>query len=63
MALHFAGKSMLHTGHQLLQWAKEPDAGSKSFSSSKLATTGNICLPYYNMFLNRAFNPEDGFII
>jgi hypothetical protein len=61
MALHFAGKSMLHTGH-ILRWAKEPDAGIKSFSSSILAKTGNICLPYYKMILDRSCNPEEGFI-
>jgi hypothetical protein len=53
---------MLHTGHQLLQWAKESNAGIKSFSSSILATTGNICLPYYKMILDRSCNLEEGFI-
>jgi hypothetical protein len=62
MALHFAGESMLHTGHQLLQWVKEPNSGSKSFSSSILAKTGNISLPYYKIILDRSCNPEEGFI-
>ncbi len=62
MTLHFAGESMLHTGHQLPQWVKEPNSGSKSFSGSILAKTGNICLPYNKIILDRSCNPEEGFI-
>ena len=41
VALSFAGKAMLNTGHKLLEWAAEKNAGMKSVASSALATTKN----------------------
>ncbi len=61
-ALTFAARSMQHTVNQLQRWAKEPDLGVKSFSSSILLTLRSICLPYQGMVLNRTSNSREGFV-
>jgi hypothetical protein len=55
-ALTFAARLMQHTVNQLQQWAKEPNLGAKSFSSSILLTSWSICLPYQGMVLDRTSN-------
>jgi len=63
-ALTFAARSMQHTVNQLQQWAKEPELGVKSFTSSILSTSRSICLPYQyqGMVLDRTNNSCEGFI-
>ena len=43
--LTIAARLMQHTVNQLQQWAKEPDLGVKSFTSSILFTSWSICQP------------------
>ena len=61
-SLAFAAKSMQRTVNQLQQWAKEPDLGVKSFTSSILLTSRSICLPYQGIVLDRMSNFREGFI-
>ena len=61
-ALSFAGQALLNTGCQLLQWARQPDAGMRSFASSILAQSSQICLPYYGLTIERATATQDGFV-
>ena len=51
-ALTFVARPMQHTVNQLQQWAKEPDLGVESFTSSILSTSRSICLPYQGMVLD-----------
>ena len=60
-ALSFAGQSMLNTGQKLIKWAREGDAGLRSFSSSVLASSSELLLPYYGLTLRRAKNLAHGF--
>jgi hypothetical protein len=61
-ALTFVAWPMQHTVNQLQQWAKEPDLGVKSFTSSILSTSRSICLPYQGMVLDRTSNSREGFV-
>ncbi len=61
-ALTFAARSMQHTVNQLQQWAKEPDLGVKSFTSSILSTSRIICLSYQGMVLDRMSDSCEGFV-
>ena len=53
---------MEHTANQLRQWAKEPDLGVKSFADSILSKSRSICIPYQGVLLDRASNPDEGFV-
>ena len=60
-ALSFAGYAMLHTGSKLLEWAREGDAGVKSFSQSILAQSRELLLPYCGVMVRRAKEAINGF--
>ena len=60
-ALSFAVKAMLNTGHKLLEWAAEKDAGMKRFASSALATTNKLLLPFYGLIIHRAQETSHSF--
>ncbi|KAL7542027.1 hypothetical protein ACHAWF_011062 [Thalassiosira exigua] len=59
--LNFAGLTLLNTGRKLMQWAKEGDAGLKSFSDSLLAKTNEMVLPLNGMIMRRAKDATNGF--
>jgi len=61
-ALSFAGRIMLNTGHQIINWARESDCGVSSFATSCLATFSQKFLPYRSMVVERTSNTHDGFI-
>ena len=62
-ALSFVGRSLLRTGQKLLKWAKEPDAGLSSFSSSALASSRHLCMPHFGMDIERTDSPSDGYLM
>ena len=53
-ALYFVGRSMLHTGRRLIEWAKECDAGVASFRRSALANSSELLLPFRGMTVRKA---------
>ena len=60
-ALSFSGQALLNTGCQLLEWARQPDAGVRSFALSILAQSSQICLPYHGLTIERATATRYGF--
>ena len=44
---------MLNAGHRLLEWARQPDAGMKSFATSFLAELSLLCIPFRDMTMER----------
>lgn len=61
-ALILAGKSFLHTGHEILRMARNADGGLKEFLASVLSKSRSICLPYCGVILHQAQNSEEGYI-
>ena len=59
-ALFFVGRSMLHTGRRLLDWARESDVGISSFKSSALAKSSDLLLPFWDMTVRKS---AEGFSI
>ena len=61
-ALSAAGRALVKTGQYLIEMASMPGAGVSAFANSVLATSRQMCLPYRGMIVERAADPEVGFV-